>query len=1353
MRRPRYTRLAVLLFLMGFGLHAQTNRVTFDIISGANGITLGKVNSVTQDKYGFMWFSDQTNQCIVRYDGTTMKRYVYDYAKQDTPSGMGGHYPEWLTTDRDGFIWIAYYGQGLDRFDPRSGTFVHYKNNPDDSTSLISNTVTSVVVDHLGFVWIGTNSGLDRLDSNTGHFTHYVHESDNPNSLSYNVVRSVYEDRQGTIWVGTGFFVQSGNRGGLNRLDRKSGSFTRYLNDPTDPTSLAGNKVRAIYEDSRGNFWVGSDGPDGLQIMDREKGTFTRYPYDPNDTTKLSRLPVRHAIDHITFITEDNENQIWIGTLMAGTNRYDPVSKKIVHYGGERNVTGDLIDNSTWCIHVSRDGLVWISTQEPHLYKVDPANLYINRERGGLISFAMENESMLWFGYNDRVIRQDLKKGIKQVFWHSPENLPGYVRRILRDRSGTMWLATDWGLSRYDSLATDFTVYRRSFKTTDSRRRDNLFDVCEDERGNIWTAGESGLAKFDRGSGSYTHVPLDLSESVSIDPELRAVESYAGEIWMGSAGEGVIRFEDTSRKFHQYLKGLTIMDLYTDSFGTLWAGTSVGLYRYDFDSDDFKSFSSQVRGVNCIIEDRQSNLWLGGYQGFIYRVDKDRKKVTVLDHRNIIISSAFYPGGAFLEPSGRIVLTMGYTIAFDPEKVKIPSDTSRLYFTGFWIGERPVPALGLGQTQDSGDVANEIRLSHKENTFSFTAADVNLRSAGGASINYMLENYDVDWRNTQPEARIVYYKLAPGDYNLIIRSTNSSVQQSQRAFHIVMTPPWWQTWWAYSLYTLVIATLIIYWRNFEIKRLRLKHQAEHLRELDHLKTRFFTNISHEFRTPITLIQGPLKGMYERATNKNDRSALGVMLRNAQRLSRLIDQLLDISKLEAGKMVLHAENVEIVQFLREIASAYESFATSKAIKYFFNSDVTELKVYLDREKMEKIVHNLLSNAFKFTTEGGEVVLNLRSDGKKCFITVQDTGIGIAANEVEKIFDRFYQVDSSQTRSYEGSGLGMALAKELVELHKGTIRVESIESKGTTFTVALRLGKDHLNTHEIIEGGAEQKSRPSIEETFMSPDSGEDVKPIESTEQPILLIVEDNEDMRHYIHKIFSDNYQTIEAVNGKDGLDKAQEVIPDLIISDVMMPEMDGYKFCMQVKTNEETSHIPVILLTAKADMQSKIAGLEIGADDYLSKPFDADEIKLIVRNRIEQRRKIRERFRREISLELLKESPKVEVQSADEKFLLKVRETILARLSDEQLGVESIAEELALGRSQLLRNITALTGVSVNELIRTIRLQKAAQLLEQNWGPVMQVAYEVGFANLSYFNKVFKEQFGVTPGQFTKQNR
>jgi CheY-like chemotaxis protein/two-component sensor histidine kinase len=474
-----------------------------------------------------------------------------------------------------------------------------------------------------------------------------------------------------------------------------------------------------------------------------------------------------------------------------------------------------------------------------------------------------------------------------------------------------------------------------------------------------------------------------------------------------------------------------------------------------------------------------------------------------------------------------------------------------------------------------------------------------------------------------------------------------------------------------------------------------------------------------------------------------------MIRNGQRLLNLINQLLDISKLEAGKMQLQATSTDLTTLLRHIASSYESMAADKKIKYFFYPEMQELMVYADQEKIKKIVHNILSNAFKFTTEGGEVILHLKTqENQWALISVKDTGTGIPAEEVDKVFDRFYQVDSSQTRTHEGSGLGMALAKELVEMHHGRITVESKAGKGTTFTVWLPLGKAHLRPEEISEkADAETSEKYSYQlagDTEEVVEAEVDAAMVETNNNPLILVVEDNADMRHYIRSTLGNDYQVREAENGKEGLILAKELLPDLILSDIMMPEMDGFRLCERVKTHELTSHIPVILLTAKADRKSKLTGLETGADDYLSKPFDAEELQLIIRNRIEERRKLRERFSRDITLE----PRSISITSLDEQFLTKVLDIIEEHMDDETFTIEDLGREAGYSKVHFYRKIKALTDQSPSQFLRTVRLKRAATLLQQKSDTISQIAYRVGFNNLSYFNKCFKEQFGRTPGQY-----
>lgn len=566
---------------------------------------------------------------------------------------------------------------------------------------------------------------------------------------------------------------------------------------------------------------------------------------------------------------------------------------------------------------------------------------------------------------------------------------------------------------------------------------------------------------------------------------------------------------------------------------------------------------------------------------------------------------------------------------------------------------------------------------------------------------------------------------------------------------IIIHPPWWQTWWAYSLYALLALAAILSIRHYEMKRFKLRQRAEYLSELDSIKTRFFANISHEFRTPLTLILGPLKALQEGTFTGDPKAVFALMSRNAQRLLRLINQLLDISKLEAGKMQLQVTKTDLVILLRHIASAYESLATDKKIRYFFYPEVEELPLLVDQEKVATIIHNLLSNAFKFTPAGGEVILHLKKEEDQwTTITVKDTGIGIPAEEVDKVFDRFYQVDSSQTREQEGSGLGMALAKELAELHHGKISVESQQGKGTIFTVWLPLGKAPLLKEDLPEQTAVEKSKwptvPMAEHIYEMDIEQEGSMSEMATNTPLLLIVEDNADMRHYIGSTLQKQYQIREAENGKEGVRLARELLPDLILSDVMMPQMDGYQLCEKIKTNELTSHIPVILLTAKADRKSKLTGLETGADEYLAKPFDAEELLLIVRNRIEERRKMQEHFSRQIKLEPIA----ITITAVDEQFLQKVLQIIEAHMADTAFGVEALGSALSMSRMQLFRKMKALTDHAPGDFIRLMRLKRAAELLRQGAGNIAEVAFQTGFQDPSYFTKCFQKQFNQTPSEF-----
>jgi DNA-binding response OmpR family regulator/nitrogen-specific signal transduction histidine kinase len=565
--------------------------------------------------------------------------------------------------------------------------------------------------------------------------------------------------------------------------------------------------------------------------------------------------------------------------------------------------------------------------------------------------------------------------------------------------------------------------------------------------------------------------------------------------------------------------------------------------------------------------------------------------------------------------------------------------------------------------------------------------------------------------------------------------------------------------------------------------LKMKNfEAQKLQEVDHLKSRFFANISHEFRTPLTLILGPLEDVIAKARDKAVKEELRMMERNAARLLRLINQLLDLSRLESGRMALHASRGDFVAFLKGIVMSFASLAEQHKITLRFEAEAARtngapLEIYFDRDKIEKIFYNLLSNAFKFTPEAGEVSVQLSVNSNQLqqnqlitdhclLITVKDTGIGIPADRLPHVFDRFYQVDDTHTREREGSGLGLALTKELVERHYGEIAAHSTEGKGSESIVRLPLGKDHLQPEEIVESSeqlpvvsdqlsvisdrASEKGQAASERdariAAIQQSSTPSIQPPESGDRPIILVVDDHPDVRSYIRKHLEPDFHIIEAKDGQEGVDRAREAVPDLVISDVMMPKLDGYQLCEALKTNEKTSHIPVILLTAKAGEENKLAGLGTGADDYLVKPFNSRELQARAKNLIALRRKLAEHFRREGLLQ----PPEIKVPSVEEAFLRKLMQATEQHLGEEDFGLAALQHELNMGQKQLYRKIKALTGQTPTEFIRTLRLRRAKQLLAQHAGTVSEIAFQVGFNNLSYFSKCFREEFGQLPSELVK---
>ncbi|MGI9542304.1 MAG: hybrid sensor histidine kinase/response regulator transcription factor, partial [Cyclobacteriaceae bacterium] len=669
-----------------------------------------------------------------------------------------------------------------------------------------------------------------------------------------------------------------------------------------------------------------------------------------------------------------------------------------------------------------------------------------------------------------------------------------------------------------------------------------------------------------------------------------------------------------------------------------------------------------------------------------------------------------------------------------------------------------------------------LPFDQRDISFEYTAASH--LGNGQSSYSYLLEGYDQSWSKWASETKKEYTSLLEGDYTFKVKAQNVfGVIGEEAMYRFTILPPWYRTWWAYSLFVLAgigFIGLIVQLRFAQLRREKaalekqvsertgevlnknqqlqrqaetLAFQAEKLRETDQLKSRLFANISHEFRTPLTLIKGPVDQLAENPDSSLSQPNISMIRRNTNRLLRLVNQLLDLSKLDAGRLQLVPTEGDIFKCLRAATSSFTALATQQNLDYQVSIPSSELLAFFDRDKLEKIIYNLLSNAFKFTPDQGTIIFSASYDHNQMTMTVTDSGRGIPLEKLNYIFDRFYQVDDSQTREQEGTGIGLALTKELIVLMNGSIEVNSDPESGSTFHIIIPMEKVHTSPAPVssLLAGQEGPSSTFDEEDLKSDRlTDRSLRPGKSN---LVLVVEDNVDMRNYIRQQLCEDYEVLEALHGQDGLNQARHQVPDLIITDLMMPRMDGTELCQQLKTDQRTSHIPVIMLTAKASLENKIEGLETGADDYLTKPFDSRELAVRVKNLIDQRQKLRELFAQGINVD-----PKqITVTSLDEQFLQNTLDLLEEKYADANFGVPQMQESLTMSKTQLHRKVKALTDQAPGELLRNFRLKRAAQILAQEGENVTQVAYSVGFNNLSYFAKCFKDLHGVAPSEYANK--
>ncbi len=898
-------------------------------------------------------------------------------------------------------------------------------------------------------------------------------------------------------------------------------------------------------------------------------------------------------------------------------------------------------------------------------------------------------------------------------------------------------------ISTQASLPTASSEDRLQFEhitREDGLPSNEVSSVFQDSRGIMWFGTGGGLASYDGYAIKVFKNDPNDPKSLSSNIITTLYEDRQGILWVGTMGglikmafSGAEKFETPKISIHRYtikdgLPDNLIAGILEDDSGQLWISTANGLSLFrnpshkQSEAPDFKNYDLKdgMQGyefyTNAFFKNAAGELFFGGWRGLnIFHPDSIRDN-------------------SFLPP---VVITSFEAFDLDAPDLGV------------------VPVIGISEKQ-------EIRLSYKNNIFSIGFAALNYRDGHLNKYAYQLEGFNDHWIPLGTDHRVTFTNLDPGTYTFRVKGSNNDGiwNETPTELKIIITPPWWKTNWAYFLYALAFLLAVYFWRRYDLNRRQLKHdleirqlEAEKLKEVDALKSRFFANISHDFRTPLTLILGPLEELIAQSPKAN-LWQFRLMQRSAQGLLRLINQLLDISKLESGKMSLEARCDDIIPVVKGAFCAFESLAKRKGIKQQFDTSLETALLYFDEDKMEQIITNVLSNAFKFTEEGGTVtveVKELHSEHSTSFlqITISDTGTGIAADQLPYVFDRFYQSPDGYAKVRQGSGIGLALTKELVELHHGQIQVNSEVSRGTQFTLLFPFGKAHLQADEIVEQTLKAPVfKPNISGALPIPDlRGSSISPTDekAIEKAIVLLVEDNDDMRAFIHRQLAGHYQIVEAADGQEGLEKALEIIPDLIISDVMMPRMNGLQLCDTLKNDVRTSHIPIILLTSKADIEFRLVGLERGADAYLAKPFNREELLLRSRKLLELRDRLRARYAS------LPPPPVAEKDiQIEDAFLQKIRQLVEQNLSDQNLDMDHLSQVLGMSRSQVYRKVKALTGLSPTVYIRSIRLQQAKVLLETTELSISEVAYQVGFSTPTYFSDAFLEVFGIRPSEVRK---
>ncbi|MEJ8843706.1 two-component regulator propeller domain-containing protein [Lacibacter sp. H375] len=1360
----KYACLLLFIAVTFAGYTQQAN----SFISITDELVNNEVTSIIQDKNGFIWLG--TRGGLQRFDGYEMKLLKNDFGKG---GNLLSQSIEVLQSGKQNNIWIGTKSGGLSEYNLNSGKIANYPNNNANSAGFNADYILSILDTDSEKLLIGTWKGFQYLNKKTGEFkivnsvwkTFDIQPDGNAgywlatnsglkhinqnlvNDVSYNFgingvnITSIVNDKSNScLWLG------SWNEG-LFQFNLTTKEFKNYRHQQNNAASISSNNTYRILLDSKGTLWVGTWGG-GLNRFDRNTNSFEKISLN---------VPGIYTNDNQIILTmqEDPSGLLWIGTDGTGVFKFDLKQKKFSNIGYENKLNSLLGSTHVLSVYVDPFNKLWLGTKGGGIqYSTDwktftqfniedsetgnPSGLpYVSR------SFLQEGD-YLWVGTNKGLIRI-LNKGQKPSAYDVFE--PGFggdagfisarkATQIIKDSSGRIWIGTqENGLSYIAGFDKKnqpiFKNYMPAYGVKGALQNERVSCLLVDSKKRLWIGTYKGL-----------HLYQPLTDQFQV-------------------------FTQTD-EYENSISNNTILCLAEDKFGNIWAGTQYGLNKisgYDGSKLNVTGFTTKEGlpsdYIHAVIPDKEGNIWASTNKGIV-RFNQSTKSFAVFDKRDGVQSIVFSENASCKDASGRLFFggLEGLTYFF-PDSIKINQFYPPIYFTNLTVNNIPYE-FGTGKGDSS--ILNKpfyktetITLNHKENIFSIEFAALDYHAPDKNEYMYKLEGFNEDWVYAGNKRLVSFTNLKPGTYQLKVKATNSDKtwNPTPHELTIKILPPPWKTWWAYSIYVTVFIFLLWLTRYLGLRQVALKNQLtlsklerQQENKLADFKERLFTNISHEFRTPLTLILGPLDDLLQRKKFETQvEKSLRLIQKQSKRMLRMVNQLLDFQKAEAGSLKLSLQPGEIVSFCHDIFILFNDEASRRNIDYTFHSQEKYLSFTFDHNKLEIIIFNILSNAFKFTPVGGQIIFYVKKNAdKSCEISIRDNGRGIPANEIEKIFDRFYRGRSEDATTISGTGIGLSFVKELTELHGGTIVAESDGTHGSLFTV--KLPQSNV-TESLLNISAEPLNHTSqnIETTLNSvimPEENDQIS--QEHDLPIILVVEDESDMLQYIYEILSPSFKVVTATNGREGIEKAFETIPDLIVSDVMMPEVDGIELCKKLKSDKDTSHIPIILLTALSDLAHHVQGIREGADVYLPKPFNSQLLLVHIHNLINSRNTLKEFYAKRIFLG----TGNFEIKTFEEEFLVKLMKLVEENISNSNFNNDDLATLMFMSRSTFYRKLKAVTGMSGNEFIRTARLNYAAKLLESGNYSVTEAAYEAGFNDIKYFRKRFQEQFTVSPSEYKK---